>query len=161
ASEHARVFFEDLRAVIIDEIHALAPTKRGDLLALTMARLRRWAPAHRRIGLSATVAEPEKLAGWLVGGEAAKLSAANTIEGRGHPAGTGQRIRLPAGSRRSSTAPRPPQSIIITTPPGASPIIDVLDSNARIPWAGHTARHAMPELYERIKAARLALVFVN
>src|SRR5688572_872754 len=67
ASEHARVFFEDLRAVVIDEIHALAPTKRGDLLALALARLRRWAPEHRRIGLSATVADPDGLARWLVG----------------------------------------------------------------------------------------------
>src|SRR5215468_7925658 len=67
AGEHARVFFEDLRAVVIDEIHALAPTKRGDLLALAMARLKRWAPEHRRIGLSATVADPENLAKWLVG----------------------------------------------------------------------------------------------
>lgn len=37
ASEHARVFFEDLQAVVIDEIHAIAPTKRGDLLALALA----------------------------------------------------------------------------------------------------------------------------
>jgi ATP-dependent Lhr-like helicase len=61
ASEHARVFFEDLQAVVIDEIHALAPTKRGDLLALAMARLQRWAPGHRRVGLSATVADEEGL----------------------------------------------------------------------------------------------------
>jgi Lhr-like helicase len=69
ASEHARVFFEDLQAVIIDEIHAIAPTKRGDLLALALARLRRWAPVHRRIGLSATVADEAALARWLVGPE--------------------------------------------------------------------------------------------
>jgi ATP-dependent Lhr-like helicase len=40
-------------------------------------------------------------------------------------------------------------------------MVDVLDSDARIPWAGHTARHAMPEVYAAIKAAKLALVFVN
>jgi ATP-dependent Lhr-like helicase len=39
--------------------------------------------------------------------------------------------------------------------------VDVLDSDARIPWAGHTARHAMPEVYAAIKRARMALVFVN
>ena len=61
------MFFEDLQAVVIDEIHALAPTKRGDLLALALARLRRWAPAHRRIGLSATVADEEGLVAWLLG----------------------------------------------------------------------------------------------
>jgi ATP-dependent Lhr-like helicase len=129
ASEHARVFFEDLQAVIIDEIHAIAPTKRGDLLALALARLRRWAPTHRRIGLSATVADEVGLATWLVGNE-----------------------------------PSPPlrgREIILKAPPGAQPIVDVLDSNARIPWAGHTARHAIPEVYAAIKSAKLALVFVN
>ncbi|MEL6258000.1 MAG: DEAD/DEAH box helicase, partial [Pseudomonadota bacterium] len=34
ASDHARDFFQDLRCVIIDEIHAIAPSKRGDLLSL-------------------------------------------------------------------------------------------------------------------------------
>ena len=67
ASEHARVFFEDLQAVVVDEIHALAPTKRGDLLALALARLRRWAPEHRRIGLRATGADEEGLVRWLLG----------------------------------------------------------------------------------------------
>jgi ATP-dependent helicase Lhr and Lhr-like helicase len=125
ASEHARVFFEDLQAVIIDEIHALAPTKRGDLLALALARLRRWAPAHRRIGLSATVADEPGLARWLVGSDGDE------------------------------------ESVILKAPPGAAPIVDVLDSNASIPWAGHTARHAIPEVYDAIKRAKLALVFVN
>jgi ATP-dependent Lhr-like helicase len=124
ASEHARVLFEDLRCVVIDEIHALAPTKRGDLLALALSRLRRWAPSHRRVGLSATVADPDGLARWLTGVETDK-------------------------------------SVIVQAPPGAQPIIDVLDSDARIPWSGHTARHAMPEVYAAILRAKLALVFVN
>jgi len=124
ASEHARVFFEDLQAVVLDEIHALAPTKRGDLLALALARLRRWAPNHRRIGLSATVADEDGLVRWLMG-----------VQDGG--------------------------DIIVRAPPGAKPVIDVLDSNARIPWSGHTARHAIPEIYDAIKKTKLALVFVN
>ena len=48
--------FGDLRCVVIDEIHALAGTKRGDQLSLCLARLRTLAPAARRTGLSATVA---------------------------------------------------------------------------------------------------------
>lgn len=65
ASDHAAAFFADLRCVIIDEIHALAPTKRGDLLALGLAALAEWAPGCRFIGLSATVRDPAVLARWL------------------------------------------------------------------------------------------------
>ncbi len=57
--------FAGLRTIVIDEIHAFARDKRGDLLALSMARLQRIAPALRRIGLSATVADPEAYKGWL------------------------------------------------------------------------------------------------
>jgi len=45
--------------------------------------------------------------------------------------------------------------------PGAPPVVDVLLSEGGVPWAGHTAQHAMPEVYEAIKRARIALVFVN
>ena len=54
-------FFSSLRHVIIDELHALVANKRGVLLSLGLARLDRLAPGARRIGLSATVAEPETL----------------------------------------------------------------------------------------------------
>ncbi|MEO3434931.1 ligase-associated DNA damage response DEXH box helicase [Inquilinus sp. CAU 1745] len=57
--------FRGLRTVIVDELHALAGTKRGDLLALGLARLATLAPAHRRVGLSATVAHPDALVAWL------------------------------------------------------------------------------------------------
>ena len=60
--------FGRLRAVIVDEIHALAGTKRGDLLALGLARLARIAPASYRIGLSATAAHPDALARWIGAG---------------------------------------------------------------------------------------------
>lgn len=65
ASEHAAAFFSGLRCVIIDEIHAIAPSKRGDLLSLGLATLAEWAPACRFTGLSATVRDPEALAKWL------------------------------------------------------------------------------------------------
>ncbi len=57
--------FANLRCVVIDELHALAGTKRGDLLALGLARLQGLAPACRRVGLSATVAWPDALRAWL------------------------------------------------------------------------------------------------
>ena len=58
-----------LQHVVIDELHALAGGKRGELLALGLARLARLAPGARRIGLSATVADPDALARWLGLGE--------------------------------------------------------------------------------------------
>lgn len=57
--------FAALRTVVIDEIHAFAPGKRGDLLSLAMARLQAIAPGLRRVGLSATIADPVQYAGWL------------------------------------------------------------------------------------------------
>ncbi len=114
--------FAGLQAVIIDEIHALAGTKRGDLLALGLARLRRLAPRSRRIGLSATVADPEGLARWL---------------------GCGDPVTQ------------------ITAPPGAAPEIDILIPPTRMPWSGHMALHALEPVYDRLRACRMAIVFVN
>ena len=45
----------------MDEVHALAGTKRGDQLALGVARLGTLAPKARRVGLSATVAHPDAI----------------------------------------------------------------------------------------------------
>jgi ATP-dependent Lhr-like helicase len=61
----APAIFGSLRCVVIDELHALAGTKRGDLLALGLARLAGLAPFARRVGLSATVRDPEALRAWL------------------------------------------------------------------------------------------------
>ena len=58
-------FFANLECVVLDELHALAGTKRGDLLALGLARLNRLAPTARRVGLSATVRDPSDLRAWL------------------------------------------------------------------------------------------------
>jgi ATP-dependent Lhr-like helicase len=58
--------FEGLKAVVLDELHALYNSKRGDLLALGLARLAQLAPHHRRIGLSATVADPQPLQRFLL-----------------------------------------------------------------------------------------------
>ena len=65
ADARTESIFATLRAVVVDEAHALAGTKRGDQLALCLARLRRVAPDHRRTGLSATVRDPQELAAWL------------------------------------------------------------------------------------------------
>ncbi|MBA3895545.1 MAG: ligase-associated DNA damage response DEXH box helicase [Sphingomonadaceae bacterium] len=57
--------FAGLSTVVIDEVHAFATGKRGDLLSLCLARLQRIAPALRRVALSATVADPDAYRAWL------------------------------------------------------------------------------------------------
>ena len=63
--EDAPRIFAGLQRVIIDELHALAESKRGDQLMLQLARLDRLSPGLRRIGLSATVEDPPALASYL------------------------------------------------------------------------------------------------
>ena len=62
----AAALFADLDTVILDELHALAPSKRGDLLSLDLSRLHALAPGLITIGLSATVARPSELRAFLV-----------------------------------------------------------------------------------------------
>ena len=57
--------FAGLKTVVIDEVHAFATGKRGDLLSLCLARLQSIAPDFRRVALSATVADPQAYCAWL------------------------------------------------------------------------------------------------
>jgi len=59
------LMFAGLRTIVVDEVHAFATGKRGDLLSLCMARLQRLAPGLRRVALSATVADPDGYRAWL------------------------------------------------------------------------------------------------
>ncbi len=120
--------FGSLKYVILDELHALASSKRGDLLALDLARLRTHAPGLTAIGLSATVARPYELASFLV-------------------------------PHQGQTATRLAEIVIAGE--GARADIAILRSDADLPWAGHSARYALPEIYAAIKAHRMSLIFVN
>jgi ATP-dependent Lhr-like helicase len=129
ASPDAEHLFADLRRVIFDELHAIVASKRGDLLALDLARLRTIAPMMTTTGLSATVRDPAELQRWLVAQD-------------------------PQNGRR-------PESRLIQAPPGATADLTILDTEERMPWAGHSARHALAGVYARIKASGMTLVFVN
>jgi ATP-dependent Lhr-like helicase len=177
AWEGSRAYFEDLQCVILDEIHALYANKRGDLLNLGLARLQQFAPRMRRVGLSATVNDPEMLRRWL--------SPSPPLRGRGQGEGGGRptladvvdaaygRITadlalapppfdsLPARGRDSASLATLGGADLVLGDPGAPPVIDVLISENHVPWSGWTARHAMPEVYAAIKTAKTALVFVN
>jgi len=63
--EDAARTFSGLKRVIVDEIHALAESKRGDQLMLALSRLETLAPGLARVGLSATVEDPPALAALL------------------------------------------------------------------------------------------------
>src|SRR5881394_1210710 len=61
----APLIFGNLRSIVVDELHGFAKEKRGDLLSLSMSRLQKLAPRLRRVGLSATISDPDAYRGWL------------------------------------------------------------------------------------------------
>jgi ATP-dependent Lhr-like helicase len=159
AWDGARGYFEELSCVIVDEIHAIHASKRGDLLALDLARLQMLAPRMRRVGLSATVDDPDVIRRWLAPSVASRQLPLEGSAGefRGPPPpGEGDREALEG----ECTAPAE-RVDLVRGPPGAEPIVELLLSEGRVPWAGHTAQHAMAEVYEVIARSKTALIFVN
>ncbi len=127
ANGEAERFFKDLRYIIFDELHSLVTSKRGHMLSLGLARLRRLAPKLQTIGLSATVAEPLELQKWLVA--------------------------QPEGDERHAG--------IVTVEGGAKPDISILSTEERIPWSGHSAKYAIPDVYKQLLEHQTTLLFVN
>jgi ATP-dependent helicase Lhr and Lhr-like helicase len=125
ASPDAPYLFGSLKRVVLDELHALVASKRGDLLALGLARLFALAPDLTSVGLSATVAEPDDLRRYLV------------------------------------PQSEPALADLVLAQAGVAPDIRMLDSAERLPWAGHSARHALAEVYELLKRHKMTLIFVN
>ena len=127
ASADAPHLLGTLKRVVLDELHSLVTSKRGDLLSLGLARLFTLAPRLTTVGLSATVAEPDDLCRFLV----------------------------PQPSEAAARAD------LVLAKPGAEPSVTMLDTEEHLPWAGHSARHALGEIYGLIKTHRTTLIFVN
>ena len=112
----------------------------------------------RRVGLSATVNDPEMLRRWL-------SPTLSPLEGEGPGMGGQARDIGQGGARPPTLDPSPSRgeggADLVLGDPGAPPVIEVLLSENHVPWSGWTARHAMPEVYAAIKTAKTALVFVN
>lgn len=119
------MLFANLKEIVIDELHAFAREKRGDLLALSMARLQVLSPKLRRVGLSATIADPDAYRGWLA------------------PDADAASVDLVLGD------------------PGAEPQLEILIPESKIPWGGHSGRHAAREVIELIDRHKMTLVFCN
>ncbi|MEC7704531.1 MAG: DEAD/DEAH box helicase, partial [Candidatus Thermoplasmatota archaeon] len=79
--EHLR----NVRAIIVDEVHEVAASERGAQLLVAIARIEMLAKRKiQKIGLSATVGNPEEVANWLSpnGGEAILADAPRETEVR-------------------------------------------------------------------------------
>jgi ATP-dependent Lhr-like helicase len=64
---HSKLF-QDLRAIVIDEVHSLAGSDRGTHLMSVLERLARFTPNDiQRVGLSATVGNPADILKWMQG----------------------------------------------------------------------------------------------
>ncbi|MCF4097651.1 ligase-associated DNA damage response DEXH box helicase [Maritalea mediterranea] len=123
--KEAPKLFGNVKRVVLDELHALALSKRGDLLALGLARLGTLCPDLKVSALSATVAHPEMLRDWIA-------------------------------------APCPQREVaMVTHDGGAKPQLSILASDDRVPWAGHSAQYAVPDLLNIIKDNGTSLLFVN
>ncbi|MEO6433246.1 MAG: ligase-associated DNA damage response DEXH box helicase [Sphingomicrobium sp.] len=121
----AATIFATLKTIVVDEIHAFAREKRGDLLSLALSRLEALRPELRRVGLSATIADPDAYRSWLAPG--GDIDSIALIEGE----------------------------------PGADPDLSILIPDDRIPWGGHSGRHAAREVMRLIERHKTTLVFCN
>src|SRR5262245_59842800 len=121
------LLFGTLRRIVLDELHSMVMSKRGDLLSLGLARLFRLAPGLTTVGLSATVANPDDLRRFLVPQPLMGAALADLVVAQ---------------------ACAPPEVSML--PPGED-----------LPWAGHSARHALASIYRLIGENRTTLVFVN
>ena len=121
----AAAMFENLRTIVVDELHGFAKEKRGDLLSLSMSRLQRLAPGLRRVGLSATISDPDAYRSWLA------------------PDADMETVDLVLGD------------------PGAAPDLSILIPENKIPWGGHSGRHAAREVMQLIEQHKTTLVFCN
>ncbi|HUH16469.1 MAG TPA: DEAD/DEAH box helicase [Methylomirabilota bacterium] len=143
-TSQAREILRGVEHVIVDEVHAIAATKRGAHLALSLERLSHLADADpQRIGLSATQ-RPLEMIGAFLGGVGREVEIAD--------AGAHKELDL---------------EVIVPVPDMArmGEAMEV-DESPGGPAAGPEARHSIwpsihPRLLELIRAHRSTLIFVN
>ncbi len=168
-ASRARETLRTVHTVIVDEVHALAPVKRGSHLSLSLEWLADLTESDpQRIGLSATVRPAERVAAWL-GGSARPVEVVDTSQ----PPALDLRIVLPmpgpagADAAQDGDACAGPASAAIPPAPGGAILselyrrgvspqdpADPTDGRGRWPLI-------YPALLQEIRSARTSIVFVN
>ena len=157
-SESGRGMLATVGSVIVDEIHAVAASKRGSHLALSLERLEALSAAARgerllRIGLSATQKPIDEIARFLVGKAGMEVGEAEGVGKAGGEAGA------PAGGKPAGTADceivdigyAKQRDLALVVPP--SPLSAVMSNDQ---W-----EQVYQQLAELVSAHRTTLVFVN
>ncbi len=157
-TSQARDWLKDVETVIVDEIHALVPTKRGAHLALSLERLEHLAGRRlQRVGLSATARPLDEVAHFLGGASGHGVDGATwrdvTVVNAMGPKTFDLRVEVPVEDLANLRAPPPARSHSGPAPAGATP---------EVPNAAHSVWEAIyPRLVELIRAKTSTLVFVN
>ncbi len=142
-TSRAQALFEGAQTCIVDEIHAVAPTKRGAHLAVTLERLTQAAQRDvQRIGLSATQNPLSEIARFLVG-----PSRSCRIVDTGVRKELDLQIHVPVESMVEPDA---------TPAPDIDPLAGGSEATRRSIWPA-----IYPELLKLIDAHRSTIVFVN
>jgi ATP-dependent helicase Lhr and Lhr-like helicase len=171
-TSNAREALRSVEAVIVDEIHALVPTKRGSHLALSIERLERIAGRPlQRIGLSATQRPLEEVARFLGGTDVSRQKSTENI-----PSEPGEEILSEFAASTVVPAYRPVTIIDAGEPKRLElrvevPVEDMSrlakveeissgsESQGSVRTSIWSAIH--PKLFELVKAHRSTLIFVN
>lgn len=157
--------FGDLRFVIIDEVHAFIGSDRGRQVLCQLQRLSRYqAKPARRIGLSATLGEPELAMEWLAGGTEYAVTHIQDTKGRRevmlglehficaeadedteNDDESGEHEADLTSLLPDSTEPEPPTEVLWADPPGAVEAADAL----------------FQHMYQMVAKAKKTLIFAN
>ena len=149
----ARETLRTVHTVILDEVHALAPTKRGSHLALSLERLSELTEREpQRIGLSATVRPLSEVARWMGGDRDVQIVDAS------RPPSIDLEVTVPLPDM--ANPPLPPEEPAGES--GGSVLGQLYDRDARpaSPERGVWAA-ILPKIVEEIERRRTTIVFVN